>query len=185
MDGVFQKATQLVHALATDAEGECPYCRIQFGPGHTCPVAMQLAEVLLNLDSDTDRRLHCDICQTAHDDPWHFWNHLRHDHHLKLFDFVPPRDSMGGEAICSHCHNRYTTFTGLRCHIVYGRCNNFNPHKDSVEKELDPAIMKSMWDGSLIKLLQDPELTLRLTTHCECCEREFERSIDLASPRPP
>eukprot|EP00438_Fugacium_kawagutii_P004204 Skav215936 [mRNA] locus=scaffold226:478217:484972:+ [translate_table: standard] len=178
----YQVSAQLVASEYEPDSGLCPFCQDPYRKTHTCPVAVQVAMLVYGATPDEDYEPYtCYMCQSTFTSPDDLWTHLRQDHLLSLFDYVPSRDSVYGDAICAHCSTGFTQPAGLRCHIQFGRCKFFNPNKPAVEVDLDLDILDHMWTGNLNGLLRDPVMSNKLTLQCLCCDRCFNRSQDLAA----
>eukprot|EP00438_Fugacium_kawagutii_P035267 Skav227226 [mRNA] locus=scaffold2048:531232:534006:- [translate_table: standard] len=104
-------------------------------------------------------------------------DHLRNVHATPIFEWNPARDCLAGN-VCRHCEARFTSTPGVRNHIIYGRCDFFDPHADCSTLPLDPVIAQVLAEGCALEHLQDPEDRLRWTVQCMNCGQAYKRSND-------
>ena len=180
------KSVQLCNQYAQ--ESPCDFCGAIFKSQHMCPVWCQIALLLLHgggtaggdpLDF-TPSYLRCDLCHELYEDAESLTAHLKTMHGLVSTSWNQSRDSLGGGPACSHCGTTYTSMASLRSHISQGRCPLFNPEAATETLPISPEWMRFCLRGQFLDLFNEPMTKLRLTLTCQCCDRRFRRSMDLA-----
>ena len=187
MPNVHCKSAQLTKKLVTSSP--CRYCSRTYKSSHVCPVLMQASLLLVNgggLDEEAGLDnvrsiLHCDLCDRNFETPALVHKHLREAHKLALHDWNLARDCVQGSPACAHCGSVHESREGLRRHILYGHCPEFDANKPAETAPLDDTLTEALNSGSLTSLLQPPERRLALTLGCLCCAETYTRGIDLAA----
>ena len=183
---VTSKSVQLsnLHSL----ESPCCCCGAIFRSQHTCPVWTQVAILLLyggGLEGHSDAAmphspLRCELCHEVFADSTALTGHLHAEHGLVATLWNQSRDSIDNSPACAHCGCVYTSMTGLRSHISQGRCPMYNPEATPETLPIHAQWLRFCVHGKLLELYRDPMTKLRLTLHCQCCDRRFQRSMDLS-----
>eukprot|EP00435_Cladocopium_sp_Y103_P017051 s3272_g4.t1 len=178
------KAIQLTNINCSDSP--CDYCGAFFAQ-HTCPIWTQIAVLLVNgaglttlsasaLSTEHQR---CDLCQLCFSTATELIQHLRVEHGLQGLSFVEARDSLDNSFVCSHCGQIFLTMSGLKTHIVQGRCGYFNPLASSESKDVDDRWRRACLDGQMLDILHPPMARLQLTVACQFCGKGCQRAADL------
>ena len=187
MTHVMAKSAQLTLVHAN--QSPCPFCRRTFKTGHICPVLLQASLLLVN-GADMDmirglacvrRTLTCEICNTDHPNVKALQKHLRDNHRLAIQDWNPSRDSLGGQPQCAHCGSQHITLEGLKRHVTFGHCTQFDYARSSETLSVDEAVARHLQDGTIALWLQDPANRTCLTLKCLCCGETYNRAPDLAA----
>ena len=186
-DHVPTKGTQLTNLYAN--ESPCDYCGFIFKSQHMCPVFTQMALLLVHggglpsadTSQSTDPALTCDICHEWFPSAAALQRHLTKDHGLMIWDWNPSRDTVAGKPTCAHCKSNHTSLEGLRNHIMSGHCKAFDPLAPTDTKDILPVWTNACTNGALLQTLADRDLRLELTLRCQCCDRVYTRSKDLAA----
>ena len=129
----------------------CLMCKKSYWSTHYCPVMYQVA-----------------ICHLL--DP-----HLaavQPDAPLEVF-FVQPRDSLAGKPVCAHCHIELASMPRLRDHILKKKCVRFDPLRTDTPAPIDLEVLRHMYSGTGLEVLQDREVRARLTLCCQQCGAAF------------
>eukprot|EP00435_Cladocopium_sp_Y103_P007847 s2152_g2.t1 len=187
-DGVPNRAVILTNTWAS--ESPCGYCGALFRT-HLCPIWVQVTVLLLHgadsamrADSHDDEevtpRFRCEVCLDMFSTPTELAAHLRECHQLQGISFHVGRDSISGEPACSHCGALYDTLSGLRSHIVQGRCEMYNPYAVEESLTVEPTWVEACVGGNMKILLGNPQDRLRLTIRCQLCGVAYTRAADLA-----
>eukprot|EP00438_Fugacium_kawagutii_P033717 Skav219997 [mRNA] locus=scaffold947:18358:21246:+ [translate_table: standard] len=124
------------------------------------------------------RALRCELCQLQFEKSVDLQDHLRTIHAAPIFEWNPARDCLEGH-ICRHCQARFTSDPGVRNHIMYGRCNHFDPHADCATLPLDDDITQALLEGTVLDHLSECMDRLRWTVQCLHCGQTYKRSNDL------
>ena len=127
------KSAQLTRRLVTASP--CRYCQKTFKSSHVCPVLLQTSLLLTSgggLDaieglSNVHSILHCELCDQDFDNVAAVYQHMRQAHKLAMHDWNASRDSIIGSPACAHCGSLHESKEGLRRHILYGHCPDFDP----------------------------------------------------------
>eukprot|EP00438_Fugacium_kawagutii_P007773 Skav210423 [mRNA] locus=scaffold1573:338040:344165:+ [translate_table: standard] len=174
-------AQQLIRLMKQEDNqiSTCGFCLVKFKMHHTCPVASQLAAILRDTQ-DPVPLLTCMMCDEPHDSLGDLQLHLLQQHEMKTIQWNSGRDALRGEARCRHCHQQYSSMNGLKNHIQFGRCPDFDLMAPVQTPGVDTRLQLSFWSGQLLQTLEDPDLRLALAHTCQVCEREYDRSADLA-----
>ena len=179
---VFAKAAQLGRSQASITP--CFYCNKQFLRQHQCPFWTQIALLLVNLPpgdaGDTDVVLRCEICRQQFEAISSLHAHLFTDHKLEVHDWLPNRDLLGADPVCSHCLACFAEKSAVRQHITRGLCPSFNAAKPMEELPVPPSLHQIILPGDLGLLQKSPMLRLSMTLHCQLCGVRFERQQDLS-----
>ena len=186
MTHVLAKSAQLTLVYARNSP--CDFCKRSFKTGHICPVLVQAALLLVNgggLDvvqglQCVNRILVCDICDAHLSTVRELQKHLRDAHKLAIQDWNSSRDAIGGTT-CAHCGGRHTSVDGLRRHITFGHCDQFDYSRSSNTKSLDDHLVKMLQEGTVLRALQDASFRTGLTLSCQCCGESYSRAADLTA----
>ncbi|CAL1150106.1 unnamed protein product, partial [Cladocopium goreaui] len=149
--GVLARGAQITHQIASPTP--CVLCQKPYKRNHSCPVATQVACLQLHgqdSNANPDALRTCIICDLLLPDMAQLHQHLGRCHDLQIPDWCPARDSLEGSSACAHCGATFETQSGLRRHILDGRCERFNPAASP--QPLDAA---TKWT----EVLQQGELT--------------------------
>ena len=128
VQGCVAKGAQLSVLMQTTSP--CSLCQRPYSRVHSCPTALQLGMLVIQLRPEADRlaaACACDICDLPFPDLGALYGHLTNTHGLTLNDWCPSRDSHQGGDGCRHCGIIFDSRSGLRRHITEGRCEAFNP----------------------------------------------------------
>eukprot|EP00438_Fugacium_kawagutii_P033462 Skav218248 [mRNA] locus=scaffold1426:148371:149825:- [translate_table: standard] len=156
---------------------KCGLCQTSFNHPHVCTMAAQLAGIFAPTQ-ETETFHSCMICHEASHNLQDLQLHLLTEHGFKTIQWDHSRDALRGEAQCRHCLTKYFSMTGLKQHIQQGRCSDFNLRAPPAGPNVDAALILAFWSGQLQGELEDPRM--RLAHTCQMCERQYERSADLA-----
>eukprot|EP00435_Cladocopium_sp_Y103_P007029 s1036_g2.t1 len=179
-----QKALQLSNINCL--ERPCVYCGALF-KNHTCPVWSQIAVLLVNgaglasVDAEplSSERRTCDLCQLCFSSVADLTQHLQSEHGLQGLSFVEGRDALDNTSVCSHCGQIFQTMSGLKTHIVQGRCSFFNPASSSETKVVEDRWKSACVDGTMLDIFASPMARLHLTVTCQQCGKGCQRAADL------
>ena len=178
----FAKAAQLGRSQASITP--CFYCKKQFLRQHQCPFWAQIALLLINLppgdDGDADVVLRCEICRQQFEAILSLHAHLFTDHKLEVHDWLPNRDLLGADPVCSHCLTCFAEKSAVRQHITRGLCPSFNAATPMEELSVPPSLHQIILHGHLGLLQKSPILRLSMTLYCQLCGVRFERQQDLS-----
>ena len=180
-----QKAIQLTNLYSSDSPCEC--CGSLFST-HMCPTWSQVAVLLINgagrdeveSTAPLDVVQRCDLCLRVFANAAELVQHLQSDHGLRGLSFNVSRDALDGNSACSHCGQVFETMSGLRTHVVQGRCLFFNPQANAETLDVDPLWKQACLDGKLLEILRPPQTRQRLTLVCQACGKRTQRSADLS-----
>ena len=180
-----QRAIQLTNLYSH--ESPCNCCGALFKT-HMCPTWSQIAALLVSgagLSADETFVLpasghRCELCLDCFDDSALLVQHLQTAHGLQGLSFNPSRDAIDNEPSCSHCGQIFQTMSGLKSHIVQGRCAFFNPMATSETLEIAAPWRSACLEGPLLDVLRSPQNRLKLTITCQACGRACQRAADLA-----
>ena len=181
---VFAKAAQLGKAQASITP--CFFCTKRFARQHQCPFWTQISLLLVNLPMTgtladcADVVLRCEVCREQFEDGQTLHNHLFQVHKLEIHDWVPTRDLLEADPVCSHCLACFTSKSEVRHHITRGLCSGFNVAKPLEEMPVAQRWQQLITAGDLAQLPHEPMQKLALTLHCQLCGVRFERQCDLA-----
>ena len=183
---VTSKSVQLSNLHST--ESPCCCCGAIFRSQHTCPVWTQVAILLLyggGLEGHSatpapHSPLRCELCHELFVDTTALTGHLHAAHGLVATQWNQSRDSIDNSPACAHCGSVYTSMTGLRSHISQGRCPMYNPEATPETLPIQAQWLRFCINGKMLELYRDPMAKLKLTLHCQCCDRRFQRSMDLS-----
>ena len=70
--------------------------------------------------------------------------------------------------------------SGLKSHIVQGKCAEFNPQATAETWPIDPLWQAACLEGRLLDVLKPPGNRMRLTIRCQQCGKSCQRAADLA-----
>jgi len=179
---VFAKAAQLGRSQASISP--CFFCEKTFLRQHQCPFWTQIALLLVNLpstghDACPDVVLRCEVCLQQFDNLQAIHSHLFSDHKLEIHDFLPNRDLLGADPVCSHCLACFADRSAVRQHITRGQCPAFHAAKPIDEMPVAQQWQNIIIHGNLNQLMESPMQRLSLTLHCQLCGVRFERQQDL------
>ena len=180
-----QKAIQLTNLYSTESPCEC--CGSLFRT-HMCPTWTQLAVMLVTGAGREATELHgspevssrCEICLEAFANTSELVQHLQTAHALQGLSFNPGRDSLNNESACSHCGKVFDTMSGLKSHIVQGRCAFFNPQASAETLPVHDLWSAACLEGQFLTVLKAPANRMRLTVTCQACGKGCQRAADLA-----
>eukprot|EP00435_Cladocopium_sp_Y103_P017558 s4108_g4.t1 len=185
LQNVFTKAAQIVKAHAMISR--CRLCTKTFVKGRMCPVAIQLALILVNLNPTGAGRDHihpavlrCEICQESFDDLPAMCRHLQEIHNLEFQDWDAARDLMGQDAACAHCCRCFPNKAAVRQHVTLGHCPDFDPLRPPFEQPVPQDWQDLLRSGDIGSLHQAPMKRLALTLTCQMCSMKFPRQGDLS-----
>ena len=153
-----------------------------------CPVWSQISVLLVNgagLDHhDMEPQAHnprrCELCLLCFEDAATLVQHLQTDHGLQGLSFNVSRDSLDNSPACAHCGSVYQTMSGLKSHIVQGRCVHFNPQASAETLPVATIWKEACMDGKLLEHLRPCANRMRLTVACQACGKGCQRAADLA-----
>lgn len=143
------------------------------------PVTVQIAMLLIyqpRAAQHEPRALHCELCHQQFRNGEAMQDHLRNVRATAIFEWNPVRDH-----VCRRCSARFTPTPGVRNHIMYGRCDNFDPHADCSPLPLDRAIAQALRDGRALEQVEDPMVRLSWTVQCMQCGQTYKRSNDFSA----
>ena len=106
-------------------------------------------------------------------------SHLFSDHKLEIHDWLPNRDLLGADPVCSHCLACFADRSAVRQHITRGQCPAFHAAKPIDEMPVAQHWQNIIIHGNLNQLMQSPMQRLSMTLHCQLCGVRFERQQDL------
>ena len=137
-----QKVVQMTNLYSSDSPCRC--CGSLFKV-HQCPTWSQIAVLLVNgAGQDTwaaEEHLkvsqRCEICLECFSSPGALVQHMQVTHGLQGLSFNPSRDALDNCPACSHCGLIMQTMSGLKTHIVQGKCPYFNPEATAETQPLD------------------------------------------------
>lgn len=180
-----QKSKVLTNLHST--ESPCPHCRGVFKT-HQCPVWTQVSALLLHgagLHAEDaghfEAVIRCDLCLKLFPDTTTLMTHLQSEHKLMGFSYNAARDSLNGEAICTHCGAAFSSLESLRSHISQGRCSCFDPNAATEVVPISQAMLDVCLHGKLFDQLRAPMDRLHLTIKCAQCKQVYQRAGDLAN----
>ena len=179
------KGIQLTNLYSS--ETPCGCCGSLFRT-HMCPVWSQIAALLVNgaglFGDETheapDDQRRCEICLVCFDDVAQLVQHLQQEHALQGLSFNESRDSLDGSSACAHCGQPFQTMSGLKSHVVQGRCVFFNPQATAETLPVDNLWKEACLDGKFLEILRPPGHRMRLTLTCQACGKGYRRAADLA-----
>eukprot|EP00438_Fugacium_kawagutii_P007771 Skav210421 [mRNA] locus=scaffold1573:321634:325260:+ [translate_table: standard] len=171
-----QTAAQLMAVISP--RSPCALCDTQWSHQHTCPRALQLAALLLQVRPDTSSR--CLLCPADLDSPDDLVVHLRHQHNLNVSPWVWERDSLNGDPVCRHCLQQFSAMPGLRLHVTMNRCPSFDHLAEPQQPSPPEALVDALAKGTLYDYL-DEETRFTMTHNCILCGRAFQRQNDLSA----
>ena len=180
-----QKAIQLTNLYSR--ETPCACCGSLFLT-HMCPVWSQISVLLVNgagvdhpeVQPQAPDHRRCELCLQCFVDTATLVQHLQADHGLQGLSFNASRDSLDNSTACSHCGSVFQTMSGLKSHIVQGRCAFFNPQASSETMEVAPQWREACLDGKFLEVLRPCNNRMRLTVACQACGKGCQRAADLA-----
>jgi len=180
-----QKAIQLTNIFSDEVPCSC--CGALFLT-HTCPTWSQVAVLLVNGAGNDDMevgpvveaRQRCELCLEWFSTAAELVQHLQNTHGLQGLSYNESRDSLDNTTACSHCGILFMSMSGLKSHIVQGRCDFFNPQATAETQPVDDQWRMACLEGKLHEVLQQPANRLRLTVTCQACGKGCRRAADLA-----
>ncbi|CAL1148105.1 unnamed protein product [Cladocopium goreaui] len=180
-----QKAIQLTNIYSD--EPPCGCCGALFRT-HSCPTWSQIAVLLVNgagLDAVdptplTEERHRCELCLIWFCTTAALVQHLQASHGLQGLSFVESRDALDNTTACAHCGLLFQSMSGLKSHIVQGRCEHFNPNASAETMEIDALWRQACLEGKLMEVLAPPHNRMRLTIVCQACGKGCKRAADLS-----
>ncbi|CAL1138037.1 unnamed protein product [Cladocopium goreaui] len=180
-----QKAIQLTNLFSS--ESPCGCCGSYFRT-HSCPIWSQIAVLLVNgaavdtpdIEPVHDVRRRCEICLESFPTTTDLVQHLQVQHGLQGLSFNSSRDSLDGSSACAHCGQLFLTVSGLKSHIVQGRCIYFNPQASAETLKVDEMWQQACLEGKFLEILRSPQARLRLTVVCQACGKGCQRAADLS-----
>lgn len=180
-----QKAIQLTNIFSDEVPCSC--CGALFLT-HTCPTWSQVAVLLVNGAGNDDMevgpvveaRQRCELCLEWFSSAAELVQHLQNTHGLQGLSYNESRDSLDNTTACSHCGILFMSMSGLKSHIVQGRCDFFNPQATAETQPVDDQWRMACLEGKLHEVLQKPANRLRLTVTCQACGKGCRRAADLA-----
>lgn len=182
LKGGVAKGAQLTQVLQLSSP--CELCHKAYSRVHSCPVALQVAILRLQMQEPDIRQqteLTCEICVQQFDDHSQMYQHMAREHGQTLSDWIPSRDSVQGSNQCRHCTLQFDSRSGLRRHITEGRCEAFDPLAS-----LNPQDTTSQWStwlrsGDFSPTGLTAHQRLQLTTTCQFCAVKYMRTGDLVA----
>ena len=182
LKGGVAKGAQLTQVLQLSSP--CELCHKAYSRVHSCPVALQVAILRLQMQEPDVRQqteLTCEICVQQFDDHSQMYQHMAREHGQTLSDWIPSRDSVQGSNQCRHCTLQFDSRSGLRRHITEGRCEAFDPLAS-----LNPQDTTSQWStwlrsGDFSPTGLTAHQRLQLTTTCQFCAVKYMRTGDLVA----
>lgn len=182
MPGVLARGAQITHKLTTVSP--CELCHKPYKKSHSCPVATQVASLQLHgvqIENQDEALRTCIICNQVLPSMAHLHQHLGRSHDLQIPDWCPSRDSLQDSDACAHCGAAFATRSGLRRHILDGRCELFDP--GATAQPLDAATKWSevLQQGELTRATLTPAQRQDLTLVCQLCGQRYSRQNDLGA----
>ena len=182
LQGGIAKGAQLTQVLQLSSP--CDLRTRVYSRVHSCPVALQIAIIRLQLQEPDVRQqteLTCEICVQQFDDHGQLYQHMAREHNQTLNDWIPSRDTAQGSDRCRHCNMQFGSRSGLRRHITGGRCEAFDPLAS-----LNPHDNTSKWStwlksGDFSQHGLTAHQRLQLTTVCQFCEVKYMRTGDVVA----
>ena len=180
---IFAKAAQLGRSQASISP--CFFCHKTFLRQHQCPFWTQIALLIVNMRPTgdaalSDFTLRCEVCRKWFGNIMELHTHLFSDHKLEIQDWLPTRDLLGADPVCSHCLSCFADRAAVRHHITRGLCQSFDAAKPIDEMPVSPTWTNIIITGDMDTLKQSPMMRLSMTLHCQLCGVRFERQQDLA-----
>ena len=161
----------------------CGLCQRPYSRVHSCPVALQLGMLLIQVRPETDRAAvssTCDLCDISFMDLGQLYGHLANNHGLTVNDWCPSRDSQGGEG-CRHCGLIFESRSGLRRHITEGRCDAFDPLATPHPNDTTAKWGEWLQTGDFSPGALTAHMRLQLTNNCQFCSLTYSRTGDLTA----
>ena len=150
----------------------CALCHKTFTKTHTCNVSTQVAVLLLHglnlMDSPLNRHV-CELCQEEFTTASQLHGHLSKAHSVQVHDWRPARDALPDSSACAHCGSSFETKSGLRRHILDGRCSSFDPGAPDHLPNAAEVWREPLHQGALYRGLLTPQQRQRLTLVCQLC----------------
>eukprot|EP00438_Fugacium_kawagutii_P030328 Skav223211 [mRNA] locus=scaffold2231:6851:12852:- [translate_table: standard] len=166
----------------------CALCEVDFKYQHTCPVVTQLALLVQNGEAHSHPlvrgRTRCEVCQLECTDAASLQMHQRLHHQSPSIAWAPARDCVPGSPACAHCGQCFTTEAGVRHHIVYNRCLEFDPGRTPHTVPPPRRWTDALQLGQVMQLLGDDDQRQLSSKTCLTCGRDCGRSQDLMSHLP-
>ena len=184
-DFVPEKALQPTNLHCTESPCDC--CGSVFR-NHQCPIWTQVAVLLVtgaSHQASDEAALHleqcrCEVCMEVFPDGAQLVQHLQEAHSLQGLSFNPSRDALDNTTACTHCGQIFSTQSGLKSHIVQGRCVFFNPQATAETSPVDERWRKACLEGQFHEVLRLPQTRLHLTLIWQACGRRYQRAADLS-----
>ena len=163
----------------TGNQSPCGFCSTSFRRTHLCPVTTQVAVLEMQVSTPDDpRHFTCFLCQFVAPDRLQLRRHLASRHQFPCFDWTPARDSLPDQVTCAHCGTVCHCLEGLRKHIIYGHCSQFDANRPWTRNG-DSELVEQLRLGRVDLLLSDGEVRKRLTLHCQLCTQTFVQACNL------
>ncbi|CAL1169052.1 unnamed protein product [Cladocopium goreaui] len=182
VQGCVAKGAQLSVLMQTTSP--CSLCQRPYSRVHSCPTALQIGMLVIQLRPEEDRQAvacTCDICAMPFPDLGALYGHLTNTHGLTLNDWCPSRDSHQGGDGCRHCGIIFDSRSGLRRHITEGRCEAFNPaatpHPNDTTEKWGPWLQTCNFEPQALTA----HMRLQLTNTCQFCGLAYSRTGDLVA----
>ena len=179
------KASQLCRSQASNSP--CRFCQRSFRRTHQCPVMTQAALILLHTDptgssheQPGEATLRCDVCGLQCQDLRTLHDHVHQVHRLEPHDWVPLRDLLGSDPVCSHCLACFSDRSAVRQHVTLGQCPRFDPLRQPTDAPISHTWQEMVQQGALDELRKAPMQRLSLTLTCQFCKSAFQRQGDLS-----
>lgn len=182
LPGVLARSAQITHQVASPTP--CVLCQKPYKRNHSCPVATQVASLQLHgQDSadNSDALRTCIICDLLLPDMAQLHQHLGRCHELQIPDWCPARDSLQGSDACAHCGALFETRSGLRRHILDGRCERFDPAASPQPLDAATKWSEVLQQGELTRSTLTPAQRQDLTLVCQLCGQRYGRQNDLGA----
>ena len=182
VQGSVAKGAQLSVLMQTTSP--CSLCQRPYSRVHSCPTALQIGMLVIQLRPEEDRpavACTCDICDLPFPDLGALYGHLTNTHGLTLNDWCPSRDCHQGGDGCRHCGIIFDSRSGLRRHITEGRCEAFNPaatpHPNDTTEKWGPWLQTCNFEPQALTA----HMRLQLTNTCQFCGLAYSRTGDLVA----
>ncbi len=164
----------------TGNRSPCGFCDTSFRRTHLCPVTTQVAVLEMQASAPDDpRHFTCFLCQFVASDRLQLRRHLASRHQFACFDWTPARDSLPDQVTCAHCGVVRHCLEGLRKHIIYGHCSQFDASRPWTRNGEPEMMVEQLRLGRADLLLSDGEVRKRLTLHCQLCTQTFVQACNL------
>ena len=157
------------------------FCNMEFRRTHLCPVTTQVAVLEMQASAPEDPRHYtCFLCQFVARGRLQLRQHLGSRHNFPCFDWIPTRDSLPDQVTCAHCGSIRNCLEGLRKHIIYGHCHQFDANRPWTRNG-DEDIAEQLRLGRIDLLLTNSQVRQRLTLQCQFCAKHFTQACNLIS----